>query len=255
MTERNTGFDDDAFEILLEYEDWHWWFQNRNRLIIRLMKRFGTSHGRILEIGCGNGLVTEAISREFPKSEIVATEFLAAGLVGARKRLPQVRFEQLDARDLNGSETYDIICAFDVLEHIDADVEVMKRVRNALRDERSRFFITVPQHMTLWSEADVFAHHERRYTFREMRDKLRESGFELEYRTSYVFLLSPLMLLSRLRKQKHYDPQDEFRIGKPLNAALSGMMRIESLLRRFGLPMPFGGSLVVVARPVQPTKS
>ena len=252
MTERNTGFDDDAFDILLRYEDWHWWFQNRNRLLTMLIGRFGKSRGRILEIGCGNGLVTEAIHREFPGSDVVGTEFLETGLVGARKRLPDVQFRQLDARDLDGSETYDIVCAFDVLEHIDADVEVMTRVRGALRDDRSRFFITVPQHMTLWSEADVFARHERRYTFAEMRDKLRTAGFTVEYRTSYVFLLSPLMLLSRLRKRRpgDYDPEDEFRISRLVNAALSGVMRVEGALRRLGLPMPFGGSLVVVARPV-----
>lgn len=250
--ERNTGFDDEAFSFLIKYEDWHWWFQTRNRLILKLIRKFGKSNKNILEIGCGNGLVTEAINREFPESEVVGTEFLEAGLVNARKRLPNVKFEQLDARDLNSSRQFDIVCAFDVLEHIDADLAVMKSVRDVLRDERSRFFITVPQHMSLWSEADVFAKHERRYTYGEMQEKLRDAGFEVEYRTSFVFLLSPLMLLSRLRKQssKNYNPEDEFNISKFLNAFLFGVMRVEDFLRDLRFPMPFGGSLVVVAKPI-----
>lgn len=249
---RNTGFDEEAFDLLKKYEDWHWWFQNRNKLIVNLLKKFGRSHNQILEIGCGNGLVTEAISKEFPGSKITGTEFLNTGLVNARKRLPGISFHQLDARDLDESTVYDIICAFDVLEHIDADLEVMKSIRSALRDEHSRFFITVPQHMSLWSEADVFAKHERRYSFAELQDKLLTAGLKVEYRTSYVFLLSPLMFVSCRRKQHldGYNPGDEFNISRFGNAVLSAVMSVEAILRRLGMPMPFGGSLVVVAMPV-----
>lgn len=249
--ERNTGFDEEAFDLLMKYEDWHWWFQSRNKLIIKLIKKFGNANKHILEIGCGNGLVTEAISKVFPKSQIVGTEFLSAGLTNAQKRLPEVSFEQLDARDLDGSRVFDIVCAFDVLEHIDADFEVIKAIRGSLSDESSRFFITVPQHMSLWSEADVFAKHERRYTFSEMQQKLTNAGFVVEYRTSFVFLLSPLMFLSRRMKQnpEQYDPEDEFRISRAGNAILSNVMSVEALLRDLGTPMPFGGSLVVVAKP------
>lgn len=249
--ERNTGFDEEAFDVLIEHEDWHWWFQSRNNLIIKLIKRFASTHERVLEIGCGNGLVTEAIAKEFPRSEIVGTEFLSAGLANARKRLPDISFEQLDARDLDGSRVFDIVCAFDVLEHIDADVDVMKAIRTSLRDEQSRFFITVPQHMSLWSQADIYAKHERRYSFAEMQQKLHDAGFVVEYRTSFVFLLSPLMFLSRRKQQQseHYDPRDEFNISKAANTVLSGVMFVEALLRNIGMPMPFGGSLVVVAKP------
>ena len=249
--EKNTGFHEDANDLLMKYEDRHWWFQSRNRLILELIRKFSRANEHILEIGCGNGLVTEAISKAFPDSKIVGTEFLDAGLINARKRLPDISFEQLDARDLDESRVFDIICAFDVLEHIDADFEVMKAVHTALRDQYSRFFITVPQHMSLWSKADVFAKHERRYTFADMQQKLHDAGFVVEYRTSFVFLLSPLMFLSRRVKQRSekYDPEDEFRISRMGNMILSSVMSLEALLRRVGMPMPFGGSLVVVARP------
>jgi len=250
--ERNVGFDEESFSSLMKYEDWHWWFQSRNELIVNLIRKFSISRQTILEIGCGNGLVTEAISNAFPPSKIIGTEYLESGLINARERLPDVTFEQLDARDLDRSAEFDIVCAFDVLEHIDADLDVMKKIRSSLKDAQSRFFITVPQHMALWSEADVFARHERRYSFRELREKLSIAGFAVEYRTSFVFLLSPLMLLSRIRKKGavEYDPEAEFNISKTSNAVLFAVMRAESLLRSLGMPMPFGGSLVVVAKPV-----
>ncbi len=250
--ERNIGFNEQSFDSLIKYEDWHWWFQSRNKLIVKLIERFGRSKQSILEIGCGNGLVTESISNAFAGSKIVGTEFLETGLVNARERLPEVTFEQLDARDLDRPEEFDIVCAFDVLEHIDADLDVIKQIRKALKDAHSRFFITVPQHMSLWSEADVYAHHERRYSFGELQEKLNAAGFEVEYRTSFVFLLSPLMFLSRRKKKDSgaYDPESEFNISKASNAMLSVVMGLESLLRDIGIPMPFGGSLVVVAKPV-----
>lgn len=248
---RNIGFAADSFDTLAGYEDWHWWFQNRNDLILQLFGRFCRSRDQILEIGCGNGAVTGAIHGKYPNAELTATEFFEEGLVNARARVSGVTFRQLDARDLTDAEKFDVVCAFDVLEHIDQDVEVMTAVRSSMRDAQSRFVITVPQHMWLWSQADVFAKHERRYTFAEMRDKLEQAGFDVEYRTSYVVLLLPLMYLSRLLKkdESDFDPNSEFTISKTSNLALNAVLKVEAALRRIGLPMPAGGSLVVVAKP------
>lgn len=251
-TRRNIGFDDEAFDTLMKYEDWHWWFQCRNSLITKTMNKFSKKNHDILEIGCGNGLVTKAIQDKYPKSNITATEFLENGLANARERLSGVTFQQLDARDMNEESEFDIVCAFDVLEHIDADVKVMKSIRKLMKDNHSRFYITVPQHMSLWSQADTYAKHERRYSFKEMREKLSLSGFEIEYRSSYVFLLAPLMFLSRLlnRKNDNYSIESEFEISKLTNALFNSVMKLEAALRDIAFPMPFGGSLIVVARPV-----
>jgi len=249
---RNVGFDSDTFDILMKYEDWHWWFQCRNSLIIRTMGRFSKTNQDILEIGCGNGLVTKAIQDQYSNSNITATEFLEDGLSNARARLSGVTFRQLDARDMSEDGKFDVVCAFDVLEHIDADVEVMKSVRRSMKDDHSRFYITVPQHMTLWSQADAYAKHERRYVFKEMKEKLSLAGFEVEYKSSYVFLLAPLMYVSRFlnKKNNNYNFEREFEISKLSNALFVSIMKIEAMLRYFGLPMPFGGSLVVVAKPI-----
>ena len=250
--DRNIGFDEKNFAVLLKYEDWHWWFQRRNDLIKKTMVRFSTVPSDILEIGCGNGLVTKAIQDSYPKARITGTEYFEDGLENARQRVSGVSFKQLDARDMGSDDKFDAICAFDVLEHIDADVEVMSSIRSAMKDTNSRFYITVPQHMALWSQADTAAQHERRYSYKDMQLKLKKAGFEVEYRSSYVVLLSPLMFLSRLlsRSAHTYDVESEFAISKFTNTVLSGVMRVEAALRSIGLPMPFGGSLVVVARPV-----
>ncbi len=110
--------------------------------------------------------------------------------------------------------------------------------------------ITVPQHRFLWSRQDEYACHVRRYEPSELEDKVLAAGFTLVRSTSFVTLLTPLMLMSRWRKQKRagdFDPLDELRLGAALNGALGQVMKLEATLIRSGLNMPFGGSRLVLA--------
>ncbi len=79
---------------------------------------------------------------------------------------------------------------------------------------------------------------------------MKRSGFEIIRVTSFVFFILPLMLLSRVRqrgRQGNFDPLAEFRIGRPLNAALEKVLGIERFLIEGGFSFPAGGSLLVVA--------
>ena len=58
--------------------------------------------------------------------------------------------------------------------------------------------LTVPQHPWLWSRTDDFAHHKRRYVRKELLDKVTRAGLRVDYVTSFVALLLPLMLVSRM---------------------------------------------------------
>jgi hypothetical protein len=62
--------------------------------------------------------------------------------------------------------------------------------------------ISVPQHPWLWSSADTQACHVRRYRVGELRAKVQRAGFTLAFETSFVSLLLPEMLASRLHKQR-----------------------------------------------------
>jgi SAM-dependent methyltransferase len=143
---------------------------------------------------------------------------------------------------------YDCIGSFDVIEHIDDDECVLFNFHRALRPG-GFLLLTVPQHPWLWSAADDYAHHVRRYTYPELRRKVRASGFRIEYCTSFVSLLLPLMALQRLSsRHQTYNLEDEFKISPLLNAVLYLVMQLELLLLRLGLRFPAGGSLLLLAR-------
>ena len=111
--------------------------------------------------------------------------------------------------------------------------------------------LTVPQHPWLWSRQDESACHVRRYTVAELRRKVMAAGFSPLYETSFVSLLLPLMVLSRLRKNRtvtRNDPMSELRISWVANALLGRVMAVESGLMRLGMRFPVGGSRLLVAK-------
>jgi SAM-dependent methyltransferase len=245
------GFKPEAFAELARLEEGHFWFQARNRIILWAMARHAPNPGRILEIGCGTGFVLQALARQFPQARVTGSEVFTTGLVHARQRLPGVLLCQMDARDIGHEAEFDVIGAFDVLEHIAEDERVLDQARKALVPG-GVLVLTVPQHPWLWSPADDYACHERRYTARELTGKLQRAGFAIERSTSFVTLLLPAMMLSRLQKRREAaetrDPASEFRLPPLLNALFLAIMRVEFLLLRLGLSLPVGGSRLVVAR-------
>ena len=88
--------------------------------------------------------------------------------------------------------------------------------------------LTVPQHPWLWSQADTYAHHVRRYIKQDLITKLQQTGFKVVKVTSFVSLLLPLMLLSRLnqRSSKNYDPTSELKISGTLNYFLEDVWKV-----------------------------
>ena len=192
--------------------------------------------------------INQTVHKVFPEVNLEASEYYEQGLVFARERVPQCRFRQLDATSMEEENNYDCIGSFDVIEHIDADELVLYNFRRALRPG-GFLLLTVPQHPWLWSAADEYAHHVRRYTVLELRRKVLHAGFRIEYCTSFVTLLLPLMAIQRLlSRQQNFNPDDEFKISPLLNAALFLVMQSEFLLLRLGLRFPVGGSLLLLAR-------
>ena len=76
-----------------------------------------------------------------------------------------------------------------------------------------------------------------------------QSGLTVEYVTSFVSLLVPVMWLDRLRASRaNFDSMDEFRIPNWLNKLLEMIMSFELGLMKFGIRLPLGGSLLLLAR-------
>jgi SAM-dependent methyltransferase len=241
------GFDAALFERLAAAEPGSFWFRARNRLIVSSVRRHFPDAASLLEIGCGTGFVLEGLRAAFPRLRLVGSELYGEGLEYARRRLPGVEVLRLDARELPFEDAFDVVGAFDVLEHVVEDERVLAEVHRAAR---LGVVLLVPQHPRLWSGADTFAHHVRRYTRRELVAKVRGAGFEVVEASSFVTALLPAMVASRAAHRllrKPYDPIEELEPGL-LNGLFERVLDGERRLIERGVSLPAGGSLLVVGR-------
>jgi len=248
------GSDDYAIEYydrLYRLEAKHFWFQARNRIIVRTFRRYLKHQARphLLEIGCGTGYVLQRLAAE-NRYELTGLESHIAGLRYARSRLPDVELVQADARDLPYESEFDAVGAFDVIEHIGEDEAVLASIRRALKPG-GIVVVTVPQHTWLWSGTDEAAMHKRRYTRRELSSKLRTAGLDMLHCTSFVTTLLPVMYASRLTKRQTMANSErelyEFELSRVANAVCAAAMRVDEALMGMGLSLPVGGSLLAVA--------
>lgn len=246
------GYDADLFAELAPLEAANFWFRARNELILWALRAYRPSLSSFLEIGCGTGFVLAGVATEHPGVALYGSEIFIDGLPYAAARVPAATMMQMDARDIPFREEVDVVGAFDVLEHIEEDEQVLDEIHRALRAD-GVLVLSVPQHRWLWSPADDHAFHVRRYTAKELHGKLATAGFEVQRSTSFVSLLLPMMLLSRWRMRRQeatVDPTDELRLPRALNWILYRVMRAEIAMIRWGLTFPIGGSRLVVARKI-----
>lgn len=250
LAEESEGFEPEYFGNLASLEAGNFWFRSRNALVIWALGKYFPQARTLLEIGCGTGYVLSGIKRAFPDLELSGSEVFSAGLSFAAKRLPDGQLFQMDARQIPFREEFDVIGAFDVLEHIGEDEQVLSQMYQATR-AGGGILITVPQHPFLWSRVDEYARHVRRYRVAELRNKVTRAGFRVSRITSFVSLLLPLLMLSRSKDRfatKELDPHAEFNISPPVNVGLGKILDLERTAIRAGVSFPFGGSLLLVAR-------
>lgn len=244
------GFQPEFFHDLAKLEANNFWFQSRNSLIIWALRQFFPNPCRFLEIGCGTGFVLSGVADTFPATELTGSEIFIAGLPYASRQAPRAELLQMDARALPYVRHFDVVGAFDVLEHIPEDEQVLAEIHKALV-QNGGLLITVPQHPWLWSQVDEYACHVRRYTAQELRSKVSNAGFSVVRITSFVSLLLPLMLAIRLQKRKPTqvrDPLAELRMGSFPNRLLGMVLAVERYLIKKGTNFPVGGSLLLIAR-------
>jgi len=239
-----------AFAKIAALEERNYWFRSRNRLIVWALRRHFPRLSSYLEVGCGTGCVLRAVEAAFPAASALGSEIHVAGLERAAERIRRARLVQMDAARIPFRDEFDVIGCFDVLEHIPDDAAVLAQCHLAVR-RGGGLILTVPQHPSLWSAADEYARHVRRYRRSEILARVAAAGFRPLLVTSFVSLLFPLMWASRRRRpalDASYDPQAELDVGPAANFAFGSILLLERMLIRLGARFPFGGSLLVVAQ-------
>jgi SAM-dependent methyltransferase len=252
LSTASDGFPVAAHEHLFRAEPGHFWFNSRNKVILWALRKYFPNARNFFEIGCGTGFVLQGIRSSFQNIELYGSEIYTQGLQFAKRRVADATLYQMDARHIPFRDHFDVIGAFDVLEHIEDDQATITEMLKAVKKEGGGIIVAVPQHDSLWSVVDEFSCHFRRYSAKELRAKAEHAGFHVLKMTSFMSLTLPLLVAARLKQRnvqvKDFDPLSEFRVRRPVNSVLEAVLHIERMAIQSGLRFPAGSSLLLVAK-------
>jgi SAM-dependent methyltransferase len=239
----------EAYVDMAATESAHWWFCARRKILGCIVGMIGLPRqARILEVGSGTGGNLLMLSQHGTVSALEMDE--NARRVSSEKTHGQFTIRAGNCPDnipFQG-ERFDLICMFDVLEHIEQDVETLAALREHLAPG-GRMLITVPAYQWLWSAHDMVLHHKRRYTARSLREIFRQSRLHVDRLSYFNTLLLPLTALARLKDRiVSRKKSSGTEIPSPLiNATLRAIFASERhMLASFNLPA--GVSLFGIAR-------
>ena len=246
--DKGSTYEAHHLESLREVEDTHFWSSSRRDKICQTFDRHVDKQASILEIGGGTGYVAEKLLEK--GFSVDMADIHSNGLCFAKKRGIQKLF-QFDLFYPPFEKEYDVVCLFDVLEHLKEEKKALACLKKILKPGGKLIF-TVPAHGWLWSRDDHIAGHERRYTKKYAEKVLAEGGFELLKMEYFFSAIIPFLYLRRLLRKDGGDSISQvktvdFSIHPLFNSIFKCATKTEFFLQNY-LPNKVGGSLLALAR-------
>jgi 2-polyprenyl-3-methyl-5-hydroxy-6-metoxy-1,4-benzoquinol methylase len=221
----------------------HWWWRVREEILLGRIRRLLGSRddARILDVGCGSGLFFDVL-QPFGHVEGLETDEDAVTRAGRWQR--QITNGRLDS-SFTPSLPFDLVLLLDVLEHVEEPEAVLRRALEILRPGGA-VLVTVPAFQWLWTTHDDLNHHKRRYTARDLRVSLEQSGF-VAIDTRYLFqsIVVPKLLTRMYERVSGASPRVPRVPARAVNSACRAWYRFEHAA--FGW-LPFGGSILAHAK-------
>lgn len=248
----------EEYERMYQLEDTYWWFQGRMHMILGILERYMRREprpGRVLDVGCGTGLMLGKLKHWNP----IGLDFSPLSLEYCSQRgirnLLRGDVTALPFKD----NCLDLVLALDLIEHVERDDRMVDEVFRVLRPG-GYFMATVPAHQWLWSDHDISLHHHRRYSHGNFRELLAGAGLrpvKYSYGISFTYpgVVAFRMAEKMLKRAKPDGPKAHL-IHLPgfMNQSLIEVLKLEATLLRH-MDLPFGVSLMALCRKPAPARA
>ncbi|KPF66937.1 methyltransferase [alpha proteobacterium AAP81b] len=201
----------------------HWYYQAKLDALTAMVK--GVPATEILDIGAGSGYFSKALL-----TRTAATRATCVDLGYPADRDETVAGKPIAFRTSLDRSAADLVLMMDVIEHVEDDVGLVADYVGKVA-AGTRFVVTVPAFMWLWSGHDVFLEHYRRYTLAGIEAVLAKAGLTIEKGAYFYGAVLPLVAGVRLAKQltaPNAAPESDMRRYSPLvNSLLYGVCKAE----------------------------
>lgn len=182
-------------EYMAKGQDNHWWFQGRASIIDTMItKTFGSQHLRILEIGSGTGACIPILTKHGDVT-VIEPDPICRKYLTRKFNITAIPGRVPDDIPIF-QHKFDLICLFDVLEHIDEDDLSLLALKDLLTPN-GRIMITVPAYQWLWSPLDELSHHKRRYNAMQLKNVIKKAKLNSDQMTYFNTFLFPLAFIAR----------------------------------------------------------
>lgn len=239
----------EAYVKMAEQESSHWWYVGRRHIISQVIKSLKIpTNSEILEIGAGTGGNLSMLSKY---GQVTALESNPEARVIAHERHPETNIQ---SGSLPHSlpiikKKFDLICLFDVLEHISEDETALASLAPLLKPT-GHIILTVPAYQWLFSNHDIYHHHFRRYNSRRLKITSQNAGLLIKHASYFNSLLFPAAAAARILEKfsKSSTPIGGEEPSHIINRILVTIFSCEApLVASSGIP--FGLSLLAILKP------
>ncbi len=234
--------------LYTQHERTYWWFTARKQILESVIGKIIKKKAYplpldILNIGPGGGS-TSIMLENFGRVKSLEFDEVLFDYCKNEQKLDVDKgsITNLPYRD----ESYDIVCAFDVIEHIEDDKKAMVELKRVVK-KNGLVLITVPAFHFMWSRHDEVNNHFRRYTkisINQLGKSLKLSLFYSSYFNFFLFLpILAVRTLERLKSQNNSRRDfDEFQLNKTSNKILHSIFKKEKYIM-FPIKFPIGVSV------------
>lgn len=253
------------YDLMASVEHRHWWYVGLRDAFLRVLRRFDPdnhlSGGTMLDAGCGTGQNLQWLQQTFLPRSVTGFDVSERAVEFARKTIPSAGIYQGDLcnpETLIFGEPLDLILCSDVLyaTGIEPAMPGLQSICKQLKPS-GLFLLHLPALQWLYSKHDVAVHTKHRFHRDEVRALLDRLGLHVEVITYRMFLLLPLLVMSRLPSllfgvsRAGDDVQSDLPLPvAPVNRFLQTVVQVENAALRFGCQYPIGSSLIALGRKV-----
>jgi SAM-dependent methyltransferase len=236
-----------AYNEMAATEDNHWWYSGRRTIIRSILKLLHMpSDAHILEIGAGTGGNLRMLSQFGQVEAIEKNDYALTVALSKTGHAIAVKSGELPNNLPCEPQSYDLVCLFDVLEHIEKDLESLIAASKTLK-ANGMLLVTVPAFQWLWSQHDINLHHKRRYSADDIRKLADQANLKISKLSYFNVLLFPVALASRILS-RIIDKDELIGTSEPpryVNSLLKSIFGCEALILKH-INFPFGLSIIAV---------